>query len=93
MIIYNTNIGVDNYSINQCEVYPNPATNQIQIKGIDESKPAQIKIYSILGQLLYQDSQYSSSKTIQISGLENGIYMVNISQGNSEITKKFILQR
>lgn len=93
MIVYSPNVGVDNYSINQCEIYPNPATNQMQIRRIDESKPAHIKVYSILGQLLYEDYQYTSSKSIEVSELENGIYMVNISQGNAEMTKKFVIKR
>jgi hypothetical protein len=56
----------------------------------------QIKIYDVTGKLRKQqayDTPKTSKITLDISSLPPGIYMVEISDGISSVTKKLVVQR
>ncbi|MEY4279722.1 MAG: putative retaining b-glycosidase, glycoside hydrolase family 5 protein, partial [Bacteroidota bacterium] len=65
--------GVASTSLNnQIMISPNPAHEQIQIIGLDQSR---VKIYNALGQEVIN---VLNQNTISIAALSNGIYMVHI---------------
>lgn len=65
----------------QLSVYPNPAENIIRIGDINSSDITQFEIFDIQGKLLLRD-KYSESG-IDISSLENGMYLLKLQSGNS----------
>jgi hypothetical protein len=68
------------------ELYPNPASSYISIKGLHEG--ATVKIFNTLG---YQEALYTNvTGRLAISELKQGIYFVNITEGEKNITKKFV---
>ncbi|WP_178989217.1 YCF48-related protein [Winogradskyella schleiferi] len=70
---------------NKLTIYPNPTKRVLNIN-IDESID-EILIYDLTGkQLLTKEN----SKTIDVSNLRNGIYIVKIYSNNSIISKHFI---
>lgn len=67
--------------------YPNPARNQIQIYTPQENLPMKISIYDITGKVLVEDS---TTQTIDISGLSQGIYIIKVAQNHQELYGKFV---
>ena len=62
-------------------VYPNPVSDILQING----KYSEINIFDLYGKLVLSSN---AKKTIDISELSNGIYLVKIN--NNKIVKNFI---
>ena len=81
----NTNIYKSNINI-----YPNPANDHIAIDfgNPDNVEGLNIKIINILGQEVL--SQPMNTDKINVSELSKGIYIVKISDGMSQIDRKFI---
>jgi len=73
------------------DVYPNPASNIIQIV---VSKTSQITIYSEFNQVMYTiDNQEANLiNSINLEGLSNGIYYIKVSNSNTSATKVFVKQ-
>ena len=69
-------------------VYPNPAANQlfIETNGIPITE---INIYDVSGILVLKEKP-PKDKLIDISGLQNGIYIAEIKTKNSTVMKKWI---
>jgi len=82
---YINNVGITNYKDN-IMVYPNPATNLINISG---NKVSEVRMYNNIGQLIL--NEYNTNE-INVSQLTNGIYILSIetSIGNT-IQKKIII--
>ncbi|MBU2926980.1 T9SS type A sorting domain-containing protein [Winogradskyella psychrotolerans] len=66
-------------------IYPNPASNVVTIDY--PFSVEKIEFYNLLGQLVLQKQQ---SKTISISDLSDGIFLVKIYTKSSVVTKKVI---
>ena len=73
------------------EIYPNPAKNVLNIVsytvGIEK-----INIYNVNGQLVLNTDVNNNQKTINISSLESGIYIVDILSENSSVKRKLIIE-
>ena len=67
--------------------YPNPAKNTV-IFNSNSAQSAQLKIFDALGKLVYSTT-INGSKTVDVSGFKNGIYVVNI---DNRMNKKLVIQ-
>jgi trimeric autotransporter adhesin len=85
------NIDLNENSIN---VYPNPASDQLNINANFGSKiNIDIKVCDILGRILIglqRDAVNQLSETIDISNLQPGMYLIDIIYGGEAIQKKII---
>ena len=66
-------------------IYPNPAQNNIVIKGAD--KGDLVSIYSATGQLV-MTAMAEPNKEIEVSNLPSGLYMIRCSEHVSRFVKK-----
>ena len=57
-------------------VYPNPAKNYVTI---ESAKAADVKIYSVNGQMLLQQNISEGINTIDLSNLNAGMYFINVN--------------
>lgn len=73
----------------EINIYPNPATNLIQI-AFPYALEGTVTLYSMLGQPLYQAAISEQSHQIPCHELPTGIYLIRITIGNQSITKKVI---
>lgn len=81
-------LSVDEVSTLQLSIYPNPTTNRIYFKGVQNLTT--IDISSIDGRKL---STYSISNDTYIDlNVTSGIYLLNISSNNQMLTKKIIVK-
>jgi beta-glucanase (GH16 family) len=71
-------------------LFPNPASNQLNIKVSDDFIGSQAKIYSILGQELATHILDSQQNTFDISTYQNGFYLVKIKTLKGIKTYKFL---
>lgn len=77
---------------------PNPASDNFsfQYQGNNFNEPVVINMYNSLGQLIYTQSEDIKNKpgvTIDSSLLENGAYIVMITQGDKKMMKKLTIIR
>lgn len=86
----NSNVSTnDLYSKNKIEIYPNPAQDFLKFKG-DFLNNIEVKIYSIDGKLVKNDSISKISNILNISDLTKGAYVVIIKSGKNHYTHKLI---
>ena len=69
---------------NPISVYPNPATQIITISAQENLSNAVVLIYDLSGKLVLQKDIHSIHKqtNLDISSLENGIYMIQVNNNN-----------
>jgi hypothetical protein len=65
-------------------VFPNPASNKIEIKGAGQ---ADVRIFSITGQLVYAQDNLTSN-SIDISSLEKGVYTIRILMNDGSVVNR-----
>lgn len=86
-----TSIEIDNE--NKLSIYPNPTqfdNIKINIEGIEY---ANITIIDILGNEKLKLSNISNKSNIDISPLDNGIYLIQINSNNKTYSQKLIVNR
>jgi len=84
-VIQDNALSVSDLSKQQFALYPNPAKNDINIKGID--KATDFTIYFTDGKLVRQGT-YQPEKSINISELVPGTYIFKINDKNMKFLKK-----
>ena len=72
------------------EISPNPATSAFTITS--SSKLKEIKLFSVLGECIYQSEISNSKSEIDISSLAKGIYFVEIKTEEGIVRKKVVKQ-
>ncbi|QBZ97561.1 T9SS type A sorting domain-containing protein [Flavobacterium sangjuense] len=80
-------LGVEDVVKNHFVLYPNPASNVLNIKG-DFDTNESITIYNMLGQTIMTKGVTSNDESIDIASLAKGIY--NVYFNNAKVAYKFI---
>jgi hypothetical protein len=75
----------NNSSIN---IFPNPSTGIINVKGAENST---IEILNSLGVVVKTINNTSNMEAVNLSGFENGTYIVRVITNNNIIIKKVSL--
>lgn len=70
-------------------IYPNPTDNQLFIELADVENVA-LEIFDILGKRVYNANLGKQTNNIDVSTLDQGIYIINLSFNNKSVTQKFI---
>lgn len=83
----NPNLGIDDKVKNQFLLYPNPATNVLNVKGDFDSNES-ITIFNMLGQTVLRKAVTNNDESIDISSLASGIY--NVYFNNAKVSYKFV---
>lgn len=80
--------------VSSCEIFPNPADDEITIVNKNVAIETQISIYNIQGKLIIENKyRNQNSFEYNISGFSKGIYLVKIQTENMIENKKFIIQK
>ena len=71
-------------------LYPNPASEYVNLSFIDNGEDYKIEIYDALGKKVLQKNNISSSSDgrIYLNGISAGIYYINIYSDTDQTTKK-----
>ena len=72
-------------------IFPNPVNDRLYIMTQTTTQTTTIEIYDVYGRLQgHKTTRLQDNKTIDVSGLNNGIYLIKIITENGIITKRFI---
>jgi Secretion system C-terminal sorting domain len=78
------NTGINNIENNVISIFPNPVADNLNIEVND---PTTLKMYTILGKLLFSENLKSGINTLNISTIEKGIYVAKIGNNTIRIVK------
>ena len=89
LLFEDSSLSVADDSLNDSlRVYPNPVSDNLQVKNIDNINIKNIEIYTLQGQ---KKSSYVSEEEIDISNLSNGMYLLKVTASDDKTqTIKFI---
>lgn len=87
-------VGIKELNTASLSIIPNPATNFIQIKGINDIKHVgTVEVYSIIGKkMMHKEITQLSDLQLNVQNLDNGVYLVKLfdSSKNLFYTKTFV---
>ena len=83
--VNSSELSIDEVASSMVIVYPNPVKNTLYIKG--DLAAYDIEVYSLLGQRVMTTS---NANEIDLSTLNEGVYLIKISTENTTITKRII---
>ncbi len=91
-------ININNKSVKNCIIAPNPASNNFKIlfnNAVTDN--VQITVLDIAGKVVFTDhfamTQSNATEPIDCSTLQTGIYLVNIATGNQSETHKLVITK
>ena len=87
----------ENGNISAMSIFPNPASSELNIQlTISETENITIELCSITGVVVYKEEQNNFSgnynKTINTSGLSQGVYLLRIKGDKQSLCKKVIIE-
>lgn len=86
-----TNLGVEDFSLNNTLIFPNPSSGKISI--IYKTSLTKVNIYSQTGQLVRKIDIKDKSENVKLNveGLENGVYLIELQNDSEKSWKKVII--
>jgi len=90
-LLGNTSSIAKNESL-QYFVYPNPVSETVNITPANLQNPYTVKLFDISGKLVLEKRSLINSSTIDIKGIEKGMYLLELTQDERKQTKKIIIQ-
>ena len=77
------------------KIFPNPANDYINIElDHQEDKPLSLKLLNVVGKtVIFQTSIPSGTTPIDISHLPGGLYLIQISSPNAQLSRRLIINR
>lgn len=71
-------------------VFPNPANDLLHITMNSETALTNLKIIDLSGRIMMARAVVSDKETLDLAGLEAGVYFLNVTEGNATRTVKLI---
>lgn len=88
---YNPSTGIKKNSVESVQVFPNPASDYIQV-GLGANEKASVKLIAPDGKLVFE-GEVSGDDRIDLNGLPDGLYIVSIQNDRGNIkSSKFLKQ-
>ena len=80
----------ENIESAKVDIFPNPATNQINIQSEDEI--LQIEMVNFVGQTVFEVFENKKQITVNTSKLEEGIYIVRVKTAKGMVNKRIVIK-
>lgn len=72
-------------SNSELRIYPNPTKDLVNIKGLQVTQSASIKVYNVIGVLVKSQLIYANDPSVDIGGEPRGIYYIELFEGNTSV--------
>ena len=82
-----SNVSVDESLLSCVKLYPNPTSGQLSVEA---EAMTSISVYDLVGQCLMQKSAEDGQATIDMSQLQNGIYVVKVNTANGSAVQRVV---
>lgn len=89
-LIYNESLSVKKETFKDVSVYPTPTKGIVNIDNIQEK--ATYSIVSLLGEVVAKGELTKQSNSVDIRGVQNGVYLLQVQQGKNNQTIRIIKQ-
>ena len=90
VITYDSTLDLKDFNSLEVKLYPNPSnTGEVTITSAN-SADISVSVFDVLGKQFKNET--FSNNTLNVSNLRSGIYILRITQGNAETTKKLVIQ-
>ncbi|RRJ93081.1 T9SS C-terminal target domain-containing protein [Paenimyroides tangerinum] len=93
---YEPNVSSDDFKIESLNVYPNPVTDILNVSAdFSVIENAAVSLFDMLGKKVYSDDSlfaFSGDATINVSGLNSGVYLLQISKNGKIDTRKIVIK-
>jgi len=86
--VYGTGIGAYTKDGRGVTLYPNPATNTLNIESC--TKFSQVIISDVLGNVVIRQQVYNKAVSVDVSGLSKGLYFVKMVNEKGFVVKRFL---
>ena len=86
-IIHLTNLSVNEQSLTNVKLYPNPTLGQLSIEA---EEMISVSVYDLMGQCLMQMSAKDGQANLDMSQLQNGIYLIKVSTANGSAIQRVV---
>jgi hypothetical protein len=85
-----TTLGVEDFSLNASSIYPNPSDGNFTI--IAKTNLSKVDVYTITGTFVKSfEVESSENKEINVSGLQSGVYLLELQNKTEKSWKKVIV--
>lgn len=75
------------------KVYPNPTSGVINIVIPALNEKTNLTVYDLQGRMVYSQETNQVENTIGLTGIQEGVYLIQIENASGSITKKIVLKR
>lgn len=89
-IIFNYTVGIDDLTNQNLKLFPNPARD---IVTINNTKSGYIEIYNSIGSLVSKRKSFNHKTIINISGFDEGIYLLKFVSSKDYTNRNLIIKR
>lgn len=87
-ILQNSILSTANVTLSPFRIYPNPAAAALHINTIKSDYS--VKLFNSIGQLVFSKSNIDGLQTLDVSALNQGVYLIQIEADDFTETQKFI---
>jgi len=88
----NTTASVGDNSIAGFSTYPNPVRGNILTVTTSSTDTKTVNIFNVLGKKVFSQTFSSMTKTMNVSEIASGVYIMKVTEGNNIATKKLIIE-
>ncbi|RDI14622.1 T9SS type A sorting domain-containing protein [Flavobacterium sp. AG291] len=87
--------GLDDLTKLELNLYPNPATTTVFIKipGFENHRNMKLTIHDLNGRLIKQNFITSELQSVDVTGVESGIYLFRVTSDTSETTRRVVIDK
>ena len=85
-------VSTNNFELAHVKVYPNPASDFLQVELPEGMENAMIQIVDAAGKVILTQEAKNTENTIAVNNLKAGTYIVNIQNGSQRISRNIVIK-
>lgn len=83
-------VGMDENSLAEVNIYPNPAGEFIYVNA--QNNIERVQIFDFLGKLVLENQPGSAMASIDLNGINSGVYLIRVETASEVITSRIIIE-